>query len=54
MSEIVPLSYNAHEELYGGGIEAFTVYSLKYLIQQQRSKLTEKQVAGYENIVSGQ
>lgn len=35
---IPPISFNEHEALYGGGLEGFTKYLVKYLEQQRGSK----------------
>jgi hypothetical protein len=34
--EIEPLSYDRHQELYGGGVDEFTLYSLGYWLQQNK------------------
>jgi len=46
---VEPLSFKEFKELYGGGLEEFSVQSLAYLLQQQREGLSKEMIAKYES-----
>lgn len=49
MSEIKPISFIEHESDFGGGVEAYTIYCLKYWIQQNKDN---KDVIRYQGMVT--
>lgn len=55
MSErIEPMSFNQFEAETGGDVAAFTLYCLRYYVQQNQDRLSAKELAKYREALDVQ